>query len=272
MSFEVASIKPSKEFKPPTFPLDAGNAVTAGGRFSAGFALWTYITFAYKLSLTGDQRRAATAQLPKWVTTDFFQIEARAAGNATKDQMRLMMQSLLAERFNLKIHFETQEVPVMALTLDKPGKLGPNLHPHSEGPPCSDFQSLGAARDPAQPRDAFPPQCDITMATFKPGSIARMGARNTTPMLLARDVSLSGEVDRPVVDRTGLTGTFDYVMEYVGRMPGPPAPGTDSTAASDLQGPSYLQAVREQLGLKLVPARAPIQTIVIDHVERPSEN
>src|SRR5580692_111897 len=93
LSFEVASVKPSAAFKPPTFPLDSGNAVTQGGRFSAGMKLLTYITFAYKLDTTSDQRAAMLAQMPKWADADFFQIEARADGNATKDQMRLMMQS-----------------------------------------------------------------------------------------------------------------------------------------------------------------------------------
>ncbi len=65
LSFEVASIKPSKAFRPPNFRLDAGNAVARGGRFSAGFGLLTYILFAYKLDATAEQRRALNAQMPK---------------------------------------------------------------------------------------------------------------------------------------------------------------------------------------------------------------
>jgi beta-lactamase regulating signal transducer with metallopeptidase domain len=138
MAFEVASVKPTRTPKLPSFPLDDRNAKPPGGRFAASFPLWIYISFAYKLSPNEEERRAGMAQLAKVIGTDLYEIEARAEGNPTKDQMRLMMQSLLADRFKLKVHFESQEVPVFALTLVKPGKLGPKLRPHSEGPPCPD--------------------------------------------------------------------------------------------------------------------------------------
>jgi uncharacterized protein (TIGR03435 family) len=130
MAFEVASVKPSNQFEPPNFPLSAEDAYTSGGRLSAAFQLFTYIAFAYKLWLTPEQRRTALANLPKWVTTDLYETRARAPGDATKDQTRLMMQSLLADRFKLQVHFETREVPVLALNMDKPGTLGPKLHLH----------------------------------------------------------------------------------------------------------------------------------------------
>ena len=130
MAFEVASVKPSNQFEPPNFPLSAEAAYAPGGRLSATFQLYTYITFAYKLWLTAEQRQTALANLPKWVTTDLYEIRARAPGDATKDQTRLMMQSLLADRFKLQVHFETREVPVLALNMDKPGTLGPKLHLH----------------------------------------------------------------------------------------------------------------------------------------------
>ena len=138
MSFEVASVKPSKPdtFTSPNFPLDSGDAFAAGGRFSADFPLSVYITFAYKLTLTREQRESMLAHLPKWVSTDKFTIQAKAEGNPTKDQMRLMVQSLLADRFKLAVHFETEQMPIFVLTVAKPGKLGPNLRPHAEGPPC----------------------------------------------------------------------------------------------------------------------------------------
>ena len=101
-----------------------------GGVFTADFPLETYIEFAYKLWLSPEQRKTMLANLPKWVGSDRYEIHAKAEGNPTKDQMRLMMQSLLAERFKLAVHFETQEVPVLAMTLIKPGKLGPKLTPH----------------------------------------------------------------------------------------------------------------------------------------------
>jgi uncharacterized protein (TIGR03435 family) len=133
MAFETASVKPSRMFKIPGFPLDNRDAKTLGGRFSASFPLSGYISFAYKLSA---YETAALAQLPKSVSIDFFEIEARADGNPTKDQMRLMMQSLLADRFKLAVHFESREAPVFALTLVKPSQTGPRLIRHAAGQPA----------------------------------------------------------------------------------------------------------------------------------------
>jgi bla regulator protein blaR1 len=222
MAFEVASVKlmkPGKDWIPraPLFPLDRGNAVAPGGRFFADFGLWTYIWFAYKLALNPEEQSAAVAQFPKGLSTEYYEIEARASGNASKDQMRLMMQSLLAERFKLAIHFETHEVPVLTLTLDKPGKLGPKLRPHSEGPACPEFKSRD---DPASPQfkagDPWPPSCDTVAGSFfgRPSGSMLVGSRNATAQMLADTVysagSLTGEIDdKPVVDRTGLDGTFD---------------------------------------------------------------
>jgi uncharacterized protein (TIGR03435 family) len=110
-----------------------------------GFPLASYLFFAYKI--TGDQSRAMLSQLPGWATTDRFDIEAKTDGDPakdTKDQMRLMVQSLLAERFGLVARYETKQVPVFALTLDKPGKTGPQLKAHPGDVPCSSgLQSAG---------------------------------------------------------------------------------------------------------------------------------
>ena len=93
-AFEVASVRPAKGVRPPNFPLDPGDAKTTGGRLSGTLPLMVCIGFAYKLNI-GD----ISTQLPKAFPKDLFDIEARAPGNPTKDQMRLMMQSLLADRF-----------------------------------------------------------------------------------------------------------------------------------------------------------------------------
>ena len=112
MSFDVASIHQSRPgtFTPPNFPLGPDDAYApTGGILTADFPLEIYIEFAYKLWLTPDQRRSFIAQLPKWAAsdTDSYTIHARAAAsNPTKDQMRLMMQALLADRFRLAVHFE----------------------------------------------------------------------------------------------------------------------------------------------------------------------
>jgi uncharacterized protein (TIGR03435 family) len=136
MSFEVASVRqdPSGKFMTPPYSIDSDDDYSStGGLFTADAPLTTYISFAYKL----DQMHSMLSRLPKWASTEHFEIRARAAGNPTKDQVRLMMQSLLADRFKLAIHFETRELPVLALTLLKPGKLGLKLRPHAEGPACN---------------------------------------------------------------------------------------------------------------------------------------
>jgi uncharacterized protein (TIGR03435 family) len=276
MAFEVASVKPSKVPKMPNLPLNTGDAKPPGGRFSANFGLFAYIYFAYKLS--PSEGNSVIAQLPKSVTTDDFEIEARAAGNPTKDQMRLMMQSLLADRFKLAAHFESREGPVFALTLVRPSQTGPKLRPHAEDSACPDFE-MPVPFAPIPPRkasDVFPPVCENTqLQGTSDGTL--VGARNTTIGLIADDISsygsLAGEVDKPVVDQTGLKGKFDFTLELPARFfnifPGPPNP---DHPPSDPKGTSFLNAVREQLGLRLVSSKGAIRTLVIDHVERPSEN
>jgi uncharacterized protein (TIGR03435 family) len=273
MAFDVASVRQSKPgaFTPPSFPLDAGDAYAAtGGRFSADFSLATYIAFAYKLSLTQEQRQSMLARLPKWVATDRFDIQARAEGNPTKDQMRLMMQSLLADRFKLALHFETREVPVLALTLVKSGKTGPKLRPHSEGPACDAPVPLPEPRSSAGAIDVFPSRCDVYMLESKPNHMNQAGSRNTTMDLLAASLPSLAALGRPVVDQTGLTGMFDFTIEWTPESNSPQLPNADGQ--TDSQGPTFLEAVHEQLGLKLEATKAPIRTLVIDHVERPSEN
>ncbi len=258
-SFEVASVKrDTGEFRSPNFPFDPGDAYAeTGGRLSADFSLTTYITFAYKLALTQEQRQAMIAHLPKWVAEDRFSIQAKAAeANPTKDQMRLMMQDLLADRFKLAVHFETQEVPVLALVPVKAGKLGPKLRPHSEGPPC----------DAVPPPDVFPSKCHAMMMEVVQMAIG--ASRDTTMVLIAGALASMGQLGRPVVDRTELSGSFDFTLEWspetAPRAPGEPEP--------DTQGPSFEAALREQLGLKLESTKAPQPILIIDRVERPSEN
>jgi len=216
MAFDVASVKPTNRPALPSFPLDTGNAKTAGGRFSAAFALAFYINFAYKLE--PFQWHALESQLPKWATTDMYEIQAKAEGNPTKDQMRLMMQLLLADRFKLKVHFETHEEPVLALTLVTPGKMGPKLIPHDQGPPCPDSYTAPTLGDLPKDTDVFPETCDFATMLIQVGGRTRWGSRNSTAAYIASSISgpgaFSGQVDKPVVDRTGLEGKFDFAIDY----------------------------------------------------------
>jgi bla regulator protein BlaR1 len=270
LSFDVASIRPTKpdEFTPPNFPLSSDNAYAeTAGLFTADFPLFVYIEFAYKFLPSNEQREAMLAHLPKWVGTENFEIHARATGNPTKDQMRLMMQSLLAERFKLKIHFERKDSPVLAMVLEKPGKTGPNLRPHSEGPRCPDTKSSMIPTT----ADVFPPICDAYLANLMPGHPMKLGSRNTTMALIASSLPTVEDFGRPVVDQTGLTGRYDFVLQWTHEPKGG-APSTPSTTEDDSQKISFQQALKEQLGLKLKAATAPLSVAVVDHIERPSEN
>jgi bla regulator protein BlaR1 len=271
MAFEVASIKlDNGEFRPPNFPLDNGNAFTPGNHFSADFPLLVYIQFAYKVRFSRQQREAmsAHAHLPKWFGSDRYAIEAKAVDPATKDQMRLMMQTLLADRFRLAVHFETQETAVMVLRLVKPGKTGPKLRLHSEGPACEDFAVPAAAGRAGDGSGIFPGRCYVE-ALEGHGQQLRAGSRNTTMDQLAEALSGLGHLDRAVVDQTGFNGRIDYDMEWTPE-PNPVEP-PDANPPLD-PGTTFLQALREQLGLKLEATKAPLRVLVIDHVERPSEN
>jgi bla regulator protein blaR1 len=272
MTFEVASIRPSKPdtFTPPNFALSSDDShISTGGIFTADFPVATYIEFAYKLN--PDQGKLMRTSLPKWATTDAFEIHARSENqNPTKDQMRLMMQSLLADRFKLAFHFETQQVPVLALTLIKPGKTGPKLRPHADGPPCD-----APAPPPASDRSekipgVYPARCDEYDMEVTPGHLVLLGSRNTTMDLLAHSLNNIGRLGRPVVDRTELNGRFDFTMEWT-----PESnrhANADADAQPDSQGTTFLEAVKEQLGLKLESTKATMDILVIDHVERPSDN
>lgn len=276
-SFDVASVKPTRTFgRGSSFPLDDGDAYVPGGRLSASFALWFYIRFAYKIAGSDQERAAAVAHLPEWVDRDLFVIEARAEGNRTKDQMRLMMQSLLADRFKLRVHFETKEVPVLALTLVKPGTLGPKLLPHEQGSPCADsYTRSPAPPSGGSPPEVFPPNCNTQEAWVR-NEVYQVGGRNSTMPSLANSIyvlgSRAGEVDKPVVDRTGLAGKFDYTIVYTPGENGSPGPPDPSALPPDPHGTPFLDAVRQQLGLRLEPSKGPIRSLVIDHVEKPSPN
>jgi bla regulator protein blaR1 len=215
------------------------------------------------------------AKLPKWANSSYL-IEAKADGNPTKDQMRVMMQSLLADRFKLRVHFDTREGPVLALLLVEPGKLGPKLIPHSAGPPCPDFEVPDLSKPPQPPKlgvDSRP--CGLSAYVIRGTSDGTwIGSRDTPPWLIASDVytyGLSvGELDKPVVDHTGLTGMFDWVLELpagiITLIPKPPNPDDPP------KGTPFLDALRKQLGPKLERSRGDVRTFIIDHIEPPSEN
>jgi uncharacterized protein (TIGR03435 family) len=280
MEFDVVSVKPDTaepsrttvNTNIPLGPMDAFSP-TGGLLSSTNFPLLQYILFAYKLDST--QVQSVQSQLPKWANTNRYDIQGKVAGNPTKDQFRLMMQALLADRFKLAIHYETKQLPVYALVLDKPGKLGPQLQKHPDDQPCSTaIPASGDANAPAATAaGGFPANCGAlaVLPSKTPGRV-RAGARNLSLSVFAglmNTPQLTG-VDRPVLDRTGLTGKYDFFIEFTPMINGPLPPGANFTP--DPNGPTFLEALKEQLGIKLESQTGPVDSIVVDHVEQPSEN
>jgi uncharacterized protein (TIGR03435 family) len=267
LTFDVASVKPNRTGDSTgrtNVPLGPGNVFTpTGGYLSVvNYPLIALIAFAYKI--TGDQEQFLRARLPDWVLSDHFDIEARAAGNATKDEMRLMMRSLLADRFSLALHYETRQAPVFALVLAKAAKTGPRLRQRAENAPCT----TGASPQTPPLDDGFPMICGgLFPLPHGPGRIARFGASNVTLTFIATQLSIMGQLGRPVLDRTGLSGNFDFTLEWA---PEPAAPQT--AEANPLPGPTFREALAEQLGLKIVSQTGAADFLIVDHVEHPSGN
>jgi uncharacterized protein (TIGR03435 family) len=270
MEFDVASVKLSKpgdEGYRENFALTLGpNMRPIGNLMSVNVPLRVLIGFAFKIS--GGQTRLLMPGLPSWVDSEWFDIEARAAGNPTKDQFRLMMQSLLAERFKLATHRETRQVPIFAMVLAQPGKTGPQLTQHTDDSMCVDT-SLDSLRTP---NAGLPPfACGfIIFPGLLPSVPGRMkgGGRALSMDYIAAFLSGFQGLDRPVVNRTGLTGLFDFWIELV--------PQSNAAMPSDEEpdpgGPTVLEALHEQLGLKLEPTTGPVGVLVVDHIEEPSPN
>ena len=288
--FEVASVRENKGGgrSYSNFSLDNGNAYFVinkndkldlnGTLFSAkNQSLMRYIIFAYKLSgtqelaLRFDYFKGLELHVPGWVKDDGYDIEARAPQPATKDQLRLMMQSLLAERFNLQVHLETREAPVFALVLEKPGKLGPQLERHTATDDCSATafpEDAAKSATPVQSLSKLPIPCGH-IAHLPPGSPGanRFGGRNVTLALLGTSMPTQTgllTLPRPVVDETGLPGGYDFWIEWTYE--------DTSEVDNGETGGTFREALKNQLGLKLEPQKGLVQVLLIDHVERPTAN
>ncbi len=259
-AFEVVSVKPNNSgaaLSTTNVPLGPGSVFTPTGGYLSivNYPAMAFISFAYKI--TGDQEQYLRAHVPGWVLSDRFDIQARAAGNPNKDEMRLMMRSLLADRFHLVIRHETRQTPVFALLLVKPGKTGPELRHHPEDAPCVTTSSNDMAA-----------LCGgLVPLPHGPGQISKFGARNVTMTFIANQLSIMGQLGRPVVDLTGLTGNFDFSLEW---SPDSTAPQIGTPEV--LPGPPFAQALREQLGLKLSAETGPADFLLVDRIERPTGN
>jgi uncharacterized protein (TIGR03435 family) len=234
-AFEVASVKQNKSGKP---------GFVGGQDGSTEFRV-TNIPLRVLISQAYGIRRSELIGGPAWLDTDRFDILGKMArpGSAFP-----MLQTLLADRFKLVTHTESRELPIYALIVaSSDGRLGPKLHP----------STCVAGLTP-----------DSKSCGFRQGPGLLVGSDVAIAILI--NVSLSPEVQRTVVDRTGLSGTFDIDLHW---LPDTPAPGPQrATPPPDLGAPSIFTAVQEQLGLKLEPTKAPFDVLIIDHVEHPTED
>lgn len=275
MEFDVASVKQNKSNDKPKMNITMGGDTytPTGGIFSStNLPLILYMAFAYKI--TGSQWPALQKQLPGWVMTDGFDIEAKSENhNPTKDQLRLMMQALLEDRFKLAVHMETQESSVFVMVLAKPGKLGPHLRLHpaddttcaTATPPSADFSKITTTTI----EGGYPASCGGLLPL--PGTTRThvvIGARNVPIKTISAAFGGMPDVGRPIVDQTGLTGMYDFVLEFSPDTGNAAAPG----ASQDETVTTFLEALTEQLGLKLTPSKHSVDAFVIDHIEHPSAN
>ena len=262
-AFQVASIKRNK-----SGGRGQGLRVDPGGRVTAyNVPARLLILSAYRLTPT--QSRLISGA-PNWIDSERYDLEAKAEGNFLEDQLVLMLQALLADRLKLKAHIETRQLPVYALVLAKPGKTGPQLAPHTDDANCDPDPRGGG--QPVSPNSVIPRAPCGGIRFLSVGGKTGMGGSTTMETLAW---NLSGELDRAVLDRTGLTGDFDLTMEYTPELvrPGPNSQTAADAPLPDPSGPpSIFTALQQQLGLKLVPQTGPVDVLVIDHVERPSEN
>jgi uncharacterized protein (TIGR03435 family) len=230
-AFEVASVRRHEG----DLPLGGGKLTISGNRLIVrGYSLLGLLMFSYNAKIF---QIAGSGSLDHTM----YDIMANAPDGPTptRDDFRLMMQSLLADRFKLKIRQEAQEKPVYALVVDR---HGPKL------------------------KEAAPGAQDLNVITYQPhGRGLTRTVRNGTMDNLADRITNSDGLDRIVINMTGLTGTYDYELSYTpeyrrGR-------GTDP----DPDEITVFQALEDQLGLKLEPRKAPVEMLVVEHVEKPRE-
>ena len=272
MAFDVASVKRNLEPYPPdgtaphsNFPLGSDEAYAMnGGLFVATkWPLYVFIGFAYKLSPYELSR--VQQELPKWAAIEHFDIEARGPASATKDQMRLMMQSLLARRFRLAVHKQAQRIPVYDVVEDKPGRLGSSLQRHTDDQPCATSSSSAQQASASQ---LMP--CGTMSGHFFSGRMHVEGRGLTLDQLAGYLQQMQmPALDRPVLDATQLSGTYDFTLEWT---PEGPVSLNGAKAQLDETGPSFIEALKEQLGLRLVAGAGSVDVLVVDHVEEPSAN
>jgi uncharacterized protein (TIGR03435 family) len=258
LTYEAASVKPNKSGV-------QGSSIRRfpGGRLQAtNMPLRALITFAYQVQ--GFQ----LVEDPAWIRNDTFDIVAKMEGDPPPvmpgtgpDPHMVAMRTLLAERFKLVVRRETREMDIYALVLARPdGKLGPALKPTTQD--CAAMIAAARGGPPPGP----PPGPNSPVVCGMRGLPGRLVAGAMPMSLLASN--LSGQVQRIVVDRTGLSGAWDFEITFAPERPLNPPPGVEFPAA-DPNAPSLFTAMQEQLGLKLQSTKGPVEVLVVERVEQP---
>jgi uncharacterized protein (TIGR03435 family) len=220
---------------------------------------------------------------PSWLSSDRFDVTAKAETDATPQQLNAMLRTLLADRFKLKARQQTQQSDVYHLVKARAdGKLGAALKPAAVDCDVNRGRGAGPAAAPGGPAGAVPAARGGDLAPFAavggcqfmitPGRYEVSGQSMKT----FAD-SLGMQVGRPVIDQTGLTGSYDLTLTFMpdggrGIPPGIPPPGAREMPPIDPNAPALPTALQEQLGLKLESAKGPVEMIVIDSIEQPSED
>ena len=225
--FEVASIKPNKSAEDNGTWSYGDNGRFLGENIPVKFLVLT----AFKL------KESQLSGLPRWAESEKYDIEAKVEGRASQDQTFAMLQDLLADRFHFQSHRAKKTMPVYSLVQAKRGVKATE----SANGPC--------------PKDAT---CGAWFASRN-----QIGGMRITMSQVA--AALTFDLDRVVVDKTGLHKTFDVKLTWS------PDPGAGEKSDDD-EGGSIFTAIQEQLGLRLEAAKAPVEILVVDHIERPSEN
>jgi uncharacterized protein (TIGR03435 family) len=246
-SFEVASIRPAAP-RPAVFMPGAPGSPRAcpatgcggPGTGEPGRITFTYVTVTHLIRAAYDLE-PYQLEAPGWLDEARFDVIATLPETATRDEANRMLQNLLTDRFQLKLHRETRELPVYALLVEQGGKMKASDDPSA---PSSVAKGRGTISGSGRTRFEFD---RLTMARFA-------------------DV-LAGEVDRPVIDRTGLAGQYDVRLEFA------PQRATPFVSPDREKFVEIFTALTEQLGLKLEPSRGPVVLLVVDSVSRqPTEN
>ena len=259
-SFEVATIKPSRNQGMPVGPVPRNIS-------HSDLPMRAFIEAAYNLPLGSNGRVLGG---PGWIDTNRYVIDGKIpdalfaemqemAREQRRNQTCLMRQALLAHRFKLKVHFETRVMPIYELVV---AKGGPKLTPRNEPPPVPNTPPLG----PSNPPEEVPQGIRFIRKTQ---TITEMTVKGE-PMNAWVPMPLLG-LDRPVVDKTGLSGKYDFTLSWTQDSSASRESG-GLAAPGESDGPSLFTAMQEQLGLKLVPTKGSVEVIIIDHIELPSEN